>query len=149
MISRRGFLGRLLAAFVATPMILRPTRKLGAARQLLKPGIQFVPMSAIRVDESLMSRNRCVLGENYYYDGLVESIRQEGLLNPITIRDDGVVIDGFRRVRACNQLGHKQIAARVLTREQWVQWKNFTFAQRWGGPIMKNPCGEIPLIYDI
>lgn len=40
---------------------------------------------------------------------LAESIRQHGLINPITVNDDGVILAGERRYRACLRLGIKEV----------------------------------------
>jgi|GEM_PF-793574 len=40
---------------------------------------------------------------------LAESIRQHGLINPITINDAGVILAGERRYRACLKLGLREI----------------------------------------
>jgi len=48
---------------------------------------------------------------------LAESIRQEGLLQPIVVRKDGakyMIVAGERRWRACKKLGHKTIVARIV-----------------------------------
>lgn len=52
-------------------------------------------------------------------DSLVESIRINGLLNPITVkqyRDDDTyhLLSGFRRIKACKKLGWKTIEANIL-----------------------------------
>jgi len=45
---------------------------------------------------------------------LKESIRQEGLLEPIAITRDGMILSGHRRVRACSELGHREVECRVI-----------------------------------
>jgi ParB family transcriptional regulator, chromosome partitioning protein len=48
---------------------------------------------------------------------LAESIRQEGLLQPIVVRQSGAkfqIVAGERRWRACKKLNHKTISARVV-----------------------------------
>ena len=47
-------------------------------------------------------------------EGLMESIRVLGLLQPIGIRKDKVLVFGQRRLRACQLLGHEEIEARVV-----------------------------------
>ncbi|MDR2566709.1 MAG: ParB N-terminal domain-containing protein [Bifidobacteriaceae bacterium] len=51
------------------------------------------------------ARHRQDLGD---LDGLVESIRERGLLQPVTITPDGVLICGARRLAALKRLGHKR-----------------------------------------
>lgn len=45
---------------------------------------------------------------------LKESIKREGLLEPIAITRDGTILSGHRRFRACSELGHKEIECRVV-----------------------------------
>lgn len=45
---------------------------------------------------------------------LKDSIRREGLLEPIAITRDGMILSGHRRVRACLELGHAEIECRVI-----------------------------------
>jgi ParB family chromosome partitioning protein len=40
---------------------------------------------------------------------LAESIRQHGLINPITVNDQGVILAGERRYRACLKLGLREV----------------------------------------
>ena len=47
-------------------------------------------------------------------DGLMESIRLLGLLQPIGITKDKVLVFGQRRLHACQMLGHEEIEARVV-----------------------------------
>lgn len=42
---------------------------------------------------------------------LAESIRRHGLINPVTVDEDGVIIAGERRFRACAMLGMKEVPA--------------------------------------
>ena len=46
---------------------------------------------------------------------LVESIQEIGLLNPITLTPDYVLISGLHRLEAVRQLGHRAIAAEIRT----------------------------------
>ncbi|MEG1887145.1 MAG: ParB/RepB/Spo0J family partition protein [Oscillospiraceae bacterium] len=56
--------------------------------------------------------------DDYELSGLAESIRQNGLLQPISVRDqaDGLyeLIAGERRFRACSMVGMKSIAAIIF-----------------------------------
>lgn len=45
---------------------------------------------------------------------LKESILREGLLEPIAITKDGLVLSGHRRLRACIELGFKEVECRVV-----------------------------------
>ncbi|MFH1013595.1 MAG: ParB N-terminal domain-containing protein [Thermoplasmatota archaeon] len=48
-------------------------------------------------------------------DSLVESIREIGLLNPICINNDNMLIAGARRLEACKVLGWREIECNVLS----------------------------------
>ena len=62
-------------------------------------------------DVVVQKRVRKDLGE---LDGLMESIRLLGLLQPIGITEDMVLVFGQRRLRACQLLRHEEIEARVV-----------------------------------
>ncbi len=40
---------------------------------------------------------------------LADSIREHGLINPITVDDDGMILAGERRFRACTKLGMREV----------------------------------------
>jgi len=40
---------------------------------------------------------------------LAESIRQHGLINPITVNESGIILAGERRYRACRRLGMREV----------------------------------------
>jgi ParB family transcriptional regulator, chromosome partitioning protein len=40
---------------------------------------------------------------------LAESIQEHGLINPITVDDDGMILAGERRFRACTKLGMREV----------------------------------------
>lgn len=46
---------------------------------------------------------------------LIESIREVGLVNPITVTPDRVLVAGYHRLEACRALGWKTIDAIVVT----------------------------------
>jgi ParB family chromosome partitioning protein len=56
-------------------------------------------------------RHRRDLGD---VDGLAESIEDIGLLNPITVDENGLLLAGARRLAACKRLGWKTIPANVV-----------------------------------
>jgi ParB-like chromosome segregation protein Spo0J len=64
-------------------------------------------LSAIRVGE----RHRCKLGD---IDSLAASIANVGLLHPIVIAPDGLLIAGQRRLEACRHLGWTEVPVRVV-----------------------------------
>jgi len=47
-------------------------------------------------------------------DSLMESIRQYGLMEPIIVDQNMRLIAGFRRLKACRELGNKKILARKV-----------------------------------
>jgi ParB-like chromosome segregation protein Spo0J len=65
-------------------------------------------IESIRVD----GRHRKDLGD---LTGLMKSIQDRGLLNPVTVTEDGRLLAGGRRLAAVRALGHKAIAVRVVT----------------------------------
>ena len=46
--------------------------------------------------------------------GLAESIEDLGLLNPITVTPDGLLLSGERRLRAAKLLGWKEIPVSIV-----------------------------------
>ena len=62
-------------------------------------------------DIILTNRIRKTLGE---LEGLRESIRKVGLLNPILIDMDNQLISGYRRLEAVKKLGWEYIEVRIL-----------------------------------
>ena len=57
------------------------------------------------------SRHRKDLGD---IDGLAQNIDEVGLLHPITIDTENLLLAGHRRLEACKLLGWAQIPATVL-----------------------------------
>jgi SAM-dependent methyltransferase len=77
--------------------------------------ITELPISSIKVGK----RFRRDLGD---IDTLAESIRDgPGLLHPIVITPDRMLIAGFRRLTACKQLGWTTIPVRVVDLEQVIE----------------------------
>jgi len=62
-------------------------------------------------DIKIGKRRRKMRGD---IEGLANSIDELGLLNPITVREDGVLIAGARRLAACRMLGWQDISANVV-----------------------------------
>lgn len=98
-------------------------RRLGASvlgelgRLARSYGIEKIPLSEIDLDDS-MFRTRYDLGEKQITE-LANSIRNEGLINPIVVRrkDNSryQLISGFRRVEAVRRLGEDSIEAVVAS----------------------------------
>lgn len=77
--------------------------------------ITELPISSIRIGK----RFRRDLGD---IDTLAESIRDgPGLLQPIVVTPDRLLIAGFRRLTACKQLGWTTIPVRVVDLEQVIE----------------------------
>ena len=55
-------------------------------------------------------RHRKRLGD---IEGLARSIEEVGLLNPVTITDDGRLVAGYRRLEACKLLGWGEVPVQV------------------------------------
>jgi len=67
----------------------------------------------MRIDEVLIaSRHRREMGD---VAGLAASIADVGLLHPIAVRPDGVLVAGERRLRACESLGWAEIPVHIVT----------------------------------
>lgn len=67
----------------------------------------FVHIESIR----LVDRHRRDLGD---LESLAASIRDVGLLNPVTIRPDNRLVAGQRRIEAMRRLGHVEIPVRIV-----------------------------------
>lgn len=68
-------------------------------------GTERIPIASIRVGE----RRRQDLGD---VESLARNIDRHGLIHPILVSDDGDLIAGERRLRACERLGWEEIDAR-------------------------------------
>lgn len=74
------------------------------------------------------------------YSNFIESVKLSGIQTPIHIRTDLTILDGRHRVRACKQLGIKQIDVIVhdldksqsinFVRDTAIERRNLTSAQR-------------------
>jgi ParB-like chromosome segregation protein Spo0J len=63
--------------------------------------------------------DRIVVGERHRRDmgdiaGLAASIDAIGLLNPITVDENGRLLAGARRLAACKLLGRKEVEVRIM-----------------------------------
>ena len=96
----------------------------------------------------LENRFRKDLGE---IDGLMESIRLIGLLQPIGITKDSVLVFGQRRLLACQMLGYEDIEARIVDIASIVQGeyaenefrKDFSVSERVAiGKAIEDGIGE-------
>jgi ParB family chromosome partitioning protein len=62
-------------------------------------------------DIHIGERHRRDMGD---IEGLARSIAEIGLLNPITIDENGHLLAGARRLAACKQLGLKKIEIKIV-----------------------------------
>lgn len=70
-----------------------------------------MPLADIKVGK----RHRRDLGD---IDQLAESIEDIGLLNPITVNEDGLLMAGARRLAACKVLGWATVPVTVIRTKQ-------------------------------
>jgi len=73
-----------------------------------------IQISEIEIGE----RHRKDLGD---LEPLAQSIDEVGLLHPPTVNEDGVLIDGYRRIEACKMLGWKKIPVNRVNLENLVR----------------------------
>ena len=71
------------------------------------PPTPTLPINEITVGE----RHRRDLGD---IAGLAASIRDIGLLNPITVDENGRLLAGARRLAACKLLGLEKVEVRIV-----------------------------------
>lgn len=70
-----------------------------------------LPIAEIRIGK----RHRRDLGD---VEGLAASIADLGLLHPITVSEDGLLLAGRRRLAACKQLGWTAIPVNIIRCER-------------------------------
>jgi ParB family transcriptional regulator, chromosome partitioning protein len=70
-----------------------------------------LPLDAVKIG----TRHRRDMGD---IDGLARSIRAVGLLHPVVVRPDGLLIAGERRLVACRQLGWSDVPVTEVDLEQ-------------------------------
>jgi ParB/RepB/Spo0J family partition protein len=68
---------------------------------------QKLPIAAIKIGK----RHRRDMGD---VSGLAQSLQEVGLLHPIVVRPDGILIAGERRLHACKMLGLTEVPIRVV-----------------------------------
>lgn len=69
-------------------------------------------MPAVSLNKIKVSRNRRPINVEYL-EGLIESIKVNGLLNPITITQDYELLAGLHRLTACEMLGWEEIECTI------------------------------------
>lgn len=87
--------------------------------------VEMRPIDSIKVED----RVRGSFGD---LRELVDSMRQRGLINPITVEPDGMLIAGERRLRAARELGWPEIAAHI--------WRSEPLDQVLAIEIEENTC---------
>lgn len=68
-------------------------------------------MQNIAIDKIIIKKRKRAGGD---VEHLAESIKKIGLLNPITLNNDLVLIAGFHRLQACKQLGWNDVPANII-----------------------------------
>lgn len=71
-------------------------------------------MSVVAIDQVTVHANRRPLNDQKVAE-LMQSIRANGLLNPITLDQHGNLIAGLHRLTACKLLGFTEIACHIVT----------------------------------
>jgi ParB family chromosome partitioning protein len=102
-VARKGGLGRGLTSLIPTTATEDDGPAIGA-----QPGLQEVPVDAIRPNPHQPRRSF----DEDTLDGLVESIKELGVLQPVLVRttDDGYeLIAGERRLRAARRAGLRAV----------------------------------------
>jgi ParB family chromosome partitioning protein len=89
--------------------------------------VEMRPIDSIKIED----RVRGSFGD---LRELVDSMRQRGLINPITIESDGTLIAGERRLRAARELGWTEVAAHV--------WKEDAAEELLAVEIEENTCRQ-------
>jgi len=62
----------------------------------------------IKINEVKINEGRRVTDQKKIKE-LADSIKELGLLNPITVNEDGTLIAGMHRLEACKLLGYEEI----------------------------------------
>ncbi len=61
--------------------------------------------------------------ENYDLDNLCESIKQFGLIEPLQITKDYILVSGHRRYNACKRIGMDKVVAKFINGENDIEMK--------------------------
>jgi hypothetical protein len=88
----------------------------GPDRSAAEAPAMRVPTCLLRTEWPLVAGSE----SGYPFDELVESIRAEGIREPLTMKLDWSVIDGAHRLRAARLLGLSDVPVRVWTGREWV-----------------------------
>ena len=71
------------------------------------PAGLLLPLDAVKIG----TRHRRDMGD---IDALARSIADVGLLHPVVVRPDGMLIAGARRIAACRRLGWFEVPVRIM-----------------------------------
>lgn len=93
-----------------TPLQLATINPLFTDKKLQMP----TQMSIVAIDKIKVGLNRRPLNTGKVEE-LMESIKANGLLNPITVDQDLNLIAGLHRLTACDKLGLDQIECKIIT----------------------------------
>lgn len=107
--TRRDFLARVLGS--AAALVVLP--KLEAAATELEPGLRLVRIDEIRIDHNYNIRGP-IDKKSKAYKALKDSIESVGVLTPIIVSTERVLLDGFYRVEAARAIGREYIPALVI-----------------------------------
>jgi hypothetical protein len=66
-----------------------------------------LPLDVVKIG----TRHRRDMGD---IDSLARSIADVGLLHPVVVRPDGMLIAGARRIAACRRLGWSEVPVRIM-----------------------------------
>lgn len=72
---------------------------------------EIVPISELKYDDDnyALYMEASNWGDDEYFQSLCESIRKNGLRNPIVVYDNNTIKSGHTRVKACIELGYEKI----------------------------------------
>lgn len=70
---------------------------------------------------------------------LKKSMKELGLINPIIVSDDNVLIAGYRRLLSAKELGWKKIPARIVSSEKKHLFEDIEFDENY---VRKNLLQE-------
>lgn len=82
-------------------------------RKLSQIPVQHIPVKDIRTD----GRNPNRMNDELY-QGLVQHIKDNGILNPVIITEDMLLADGEHRLRAAKDIGLQTIPARIIPNDE-------------------------------
>lgn len=82
-------------------------------RKLSQIPVQHIPVDQIKTDGKNPNRMSDEL-----FQGLIQHIRDNGILNPVIITEDMLLADGEHRLRAAKEIGLQTIPARIIPSDE-------------------------------